>query len=341
MNSDIQLTQTTVAPMAFALPPVPLDAPIFQTLSSALIRWDMLETDVESRSQFSGFAVLKTPQGLARAYFIDSRLAGMVGQMGQEIPQALTRDGFMSLYMNREASISLYTLDRYAVQCLLEVTTWGLQLERVVPQASVSAVMSSFEQQNMTGQLLTLGLDWRGVLTYNNGSPVLVSYEQAGRILFQQEALTRIALESTEDGTRFAVYSKNGFSNLDQNTILSAASFDELTRAWNEILSFCEKRTDSVRGKDTWDLTFRKARLVLVDRYPALDPFLDELRYTAGLLIISSPNAELFEGMVAAYLETLKQLAIPVAALYPLLSPIRDKYRRLWRAAGLEVICPL
>ncbi len=341
MNLEKQLTQMSFATTAFVLPPVPLDAPIFQALSSALIRWDMLEADVESRSQFSGFSILRTPTGVARAYFIDSRLAGVVGQIGAETGQILGREGFLSLYMNREASISLYTLDRYAVQSLLEIGTWDLQLERVVPQASVSAIMSSIEQQNLTGQLLTLGEDWRGVMTYNNGTPVLVSYEQAERVLFQHEAQTRIALESTEEGTRFAVYSKNGFSSLDQNTILSESSFDELIRAWNEILSFCEKRTDSVRGKDTWDLTFRKARLLLVDRYGTLDPFLDDLRYTASLLIVSRPSQELFEGLVAAYLETLKQLQIPPEALYPLIAPIRDKYRRLWRAAGLEVVCPL
>jgi hypothetical protein len=341
VNPEAQLTQMVLTPMAFALPPVPLDAPIFQALSSALIRWDMLEADVESRSQFSGFSILRTPQGVARAYFIDSRLAGVIGQVGNEAGQPLSRDNFLALYMNREASISLYTLDRYAVQSLLEVTNWDLQLERVVPQASVSAIMASMTQQNLTGQLLTLGTDWRGIMTYNNGTPVLVSYEQAGRVLFQQEAQTRIALESTEDGTRFAVYSKNDFSNLDQNTILSETSFDELTRTWNDILSFCEKRTDSVRGKDTWDLAFRKARLLVVDRYPILDPFLDDLRYTAGLLIVSRPSKELFEGLVAAYLETLKQLQISPEALYPLIVPIRDKYRRLWRAAGLEVICPL
>ncbi len=338
MNPEIQ---TTITPTAFALPPVPLDAPIFQALSSALIRWDMLEADVESRSQFSGFSILQTPQAMARAYFIDSRLAGVVGQVATDTPQTLSREGFMSLYMNRDASISLYTLDRYAVQSLLEVATWQLQLERVVPQASVSAVIAAIEQQNLTGQLLALGLDWRGIITYNNGAAVLVSYEQSGRILFQQEAQTRIALEAGEDNTRFAVYSKSGFSSLDQDTILGEASFDELTRTWNEILSFCEKRTDSVRGKDTWDLTFRKARLQLVERYPLLDPFLEELRYTAGLLFIGSPSRELFEGLVAAYLETLKQLSIPPQALYPLLAPIRDKHRRLWRAAGLEVICPL
>ncbi len=337
MNPNIQ----TITPTAFALPPVPLDAPIFQALSSALIRWDMLEADVESRSQFSGFSVLQTPQAMARAYFIDSRLSGVVGQVANDTPQTLSREGFMSLYMNRDASISLYTLDRYAVQSLLEVTTWQLQLERVVPQASVSAVIAAIEQQSLTGQLLALGLDWRGLITYNNGAPVLVSYEQSGRTLFQQEAQTRIALESTEANTRFAVYSKNGFSSLDQDTILGESSFDELTRTWNEILSFCEKRTDAVRGKDTWDLAFRKARLELVERYPRLDPFLEELRYTAGLLIVASPSRELFEGLVAAYLETLKQLLIPPQALYPLLTPIRDKHQRLWRAAGLEVICPL
>jgi hypothetical protein len=341
VNLEKQLTQLSFAATAFALPPVPLTSPIFQALSSALIRWDMLEADVESRSQFSGFSVLRTPTSVARAYFIDSRLAGVVGQIANEPSLPMSRENFLALYMNREASISLYTLDRYAVQSLLEVTTWDLQLERVVPQASVSAVMSSIEQQSLTGQLLTLGVDWRGVMTYNNGVPVLASYEQAERILFQHEAQTRIALESTEEGTRFAIYSKKGFSSLDQTTILSETSFDELTRAWNEILSFCEKRTDSVRGKDTWDLAFRKARLVVVDRYGTLDPFLDDLRYTAGLLIVSRPSQELFEGMVAAYLETLRHLQIPAQALYPLLIPIRDKYHRLWRAAGLEVICPL
>jgi hypothetical protein len=341
VNLEKQLNQLSFGAAAFALPPVPLTSPIFQALSSALIRWDMLEADVESRSQFSGFSVLRTPTSLARAYFIDSRLAGVIGQVGNEPGFSMSRENFLALYMNREASISLYTLDRYAVQSLLEVGTWELQLERVVPQASVSAIMSSIEQQSLTGQLLTLGDDWRGVLTYNNGVPVLASFEQAERVLFQHEAQTRIALESTEDGTRFGVYSKRGFSSLDQTTILSETSYDELIRAWNDILSFCEKRTDSVRGKDTWDLSFRAARLVVVDRYPSLDPFLDELRYTAGLLIVSRPSKELFEGMVAAYLETLKQLKIPPEALYPLLTPIRDKYHRLWRAAGLEVICPL
>ncbi len=341
VNPEALLNQMIVAPVAVSLPPLPLDAPIFQALSSALIRWDMLEADVESRSFFSGFSILQTPQAVARAYFIDSRFAGVVARVGSDAVQAISRESFLSLYMSRDATISLYTLDRYAVQSLLEVTTWNLQLDRVVPQASVSAVMSGIEQQNLTSQLLTLGLDWRGLITYHGGVPVLSSYEQAGRTMFQHEALTRIALEATENGTRFAVYSKMGFSSLDQATILSEASFDELVRTWNEIITFCEKRTDSVRGKDTWDLTFRKARLALVDKYPLLDPFLDEVRYTAGVLIVSRPSKALFDGLVAVYLETLTMLGIPPQALYSLLSPIRDKHLRLWRAAGLEVICPL
>ena len=340
MNPAIQSTLYFLPAVAFALPPLPLDAPIFQTLSSALIRWDMLEADVESRSQFSGFAVLQTPQALARAYFIDSRFAGVIAQVGAEV-QVLSHESFLALYTNRDATISLFTLDRYAVQSLLESSQWQKQFERVVPQASVSALMSSIGQQNLTGQLMALGADWRGVVTYNQGAPVLSSFEQGGRLLFQQEALTRIALEATEDGTRFAIYSKTGFSSLDQDTLLGATSFDEVVRTWNEIIAFCESRTDSVRGKDTWDNAFRAARLSLVDRYSLLDPFLDDLRYTAGMLIVSRPSRELFEGLVATYLETLKSLSIPPSALYPLLAPIRDKHRRLWRAAGLEVVCPL
>lgn len=320
---------------------MPLDAPIFQALSSALIRWDMLEADVESRSQFSGFSVLRTPQAIARAYFVDSRFAGVLAQVGQDPIQALSRESFFALYMHREATISLYTLDRYAVKSLLEVTTWSKQLERTVPQASLTATMASCEQQNLTGQLLVLGADWRGVLTYNMGIVVLASFEQVGKTLFGQEAQTRIALEATEAGTQFALYSKNAFATLDQDTILSESSYDQVTRAWNEILHFCENRTDSVRGKETWDNAFRRARLALVDKYPDLDPFLDNLRYTAGVLIISRPSTELFEGLVATYLETLSLLSIPATALFSLLAPIRDKHRRLWRAAGLEVVCPL
>ncbi len=341
MNPEAKFTQSVLSARAFALPPVPVDAPIFQSLSSALIRWDMLEADVQSRSQFSGFSLLQTPQGAARAYFLDSRFVAAVGSIGNELGQMLNRDAFMALYMHREAQISLYTLDRYAVQSLLEIPNWRLDLERVVPQASVSAVMSSVTHQNVTGQMLLLGLDWRGVITYNNGAPVLSSYEQAGRVLFGHEALTRIALESTEDGTRFGIYSQNGFSTVDQETILNETSFDELIRTWNEILAFCENRTDSVRGKDTWDKAFRAARLEVVDRYPLLDPFLDDLRYTVGVLLVQRPSRDLFEGLVAAYLETLKQLGITANALYPLLIPIRDKHRKLWRAAGLEVVCPL
>jgi hypothetical protein len=341
LNPETQFSQSGITPLAFSLPPVPLDAPIFQSLSSALIRWDMLEADVESRSQFSGFSLLRTPQAVARAYFVDSRFAGVLAQIGQEPVQALSRESFFALYMHREATISLYTLDRYAVQSLLEVTTWFKQLERTVPQGSLSATMAACEQQNLTGQLLVLGLDWRGVVTYNTGVVVLSSFEQVGKTLFGQEALTRIALEATEDGTQFALYSKTSFSTLDQDTILGEASFDELTRTWNEILNFCESRTDAVRGKETWDNAFRKARLSLVDNYPILDPFLDELRYTASVLIIARPSKELFEGLVATYLETLKLLSIPPQALFTLLAPIRDKHRRLWRAAGLEVVCPL
>ncbi|MFN3266143.1 MAG: hypothetical protein ACK41E_04810 [Deinococcales bacterium] len=341
MNPEAQFSPSSLAPLAFALPPVPLDAPIFQALSSALIRWDMLEADIESRNQFSGFAVLCTPQAVARAYFVDSRFAGVLAQVGQDPVQALSRESFLSLYMHREATISLYTLDRYAVKSLLEVTTWSKQFERTVPQASLTATMASCEQQNLTGQLLVLGLDWRGVLTYNMGSVVLASFEQVGKTLLGQEAQTRIALEATETGTQFALYSKNAFSTLDQDTILTESSYDELIRTWNEILNFCESRTDAARGKETWDNAFRQARLALVDTYPDLDPFLDNLRYIAGVLIISRPSTEVFEGLVATYLETLKLLSIPAPALFPLLTPIRDKHRRLWRAAGLEVVCPL
>jgi hypothetical protein len=341
LDTEAQFMQSSITPVAFALPPVPLDAPIFQALSSALIRWDMLEADVESRSQFSGFSLLRTPQAVARAYFVDSRFAGVLAQVGQDPIQALSRESFLALYMNREATISLYTLDRYAVQSLLEVPTWFKQFERTVPQASLTATMASVEQQNLTGQILVLGADWRGVITYNAGLVVLSSFEQVGKTLFGQEALTRIALEATELGTQFALYSKTSFATLDQDTILGEASFDELTRTWNEILNFCENRTDAVRGKETWDNAFRKARLSLVDKYPILDPFLDELRYTVGVLIISRPSRELYEGLVATYLETLKLLSIPTQALFPLLTPIRDKHRRLWRAAGLEAVCPL
>jgi hypothetical protein len=341
VNPDARSNQRLLPQRALALPPVPLDAPIFQRLSTALIRWDMLEADVQTRNQFSGFALIESPQVTAHAYFLDSRFVGIVASLGTDLPQLLTKEAFMPMYMHRDAIISLFNLDRYAVQVLLETPSWRLEYERTVPQASVSAVIAAIGVQHYSGQMVLSGADWRGVITLNNGQAVLSSFQQSDKLIFQQEALTRIALESGENGTRFGVFGPRAFSTIDENTILTEASFDEAVRAWNEILGFCEARTDAVRGKDTFDNAFRQARLALVEKHSVLDPFLDEIRFTASVLHVRQPSLEVFEALVPTYLETLRILGIKPEALYALLKPIRDKRLRIWRAAGLEITCPL
>jgi hypothetical protein len=341
VNPDARSNQKVLPQRALGLPPVPLDAPIFQRLSSSLIRWEMLEADVRTRNQFSGFALIESPQVTAHAYFLDSKFVGIVASVGTDLPQLLTKEAFMPMYMHREAIISLFNLDRYAVQVLLETPSWRLEYERTVPQASVSAVMAAMAAQQYTGQMILSGADWRGVITLNNGQSVLSSFQQNDKLIFQQEALTRIALESGENGTRFGVFGARVFSTIDEGATLTASSFDATIRAWNEILGFCEARTDSVRGRETFDNAFRQARLALVEKHPVLDPFLDELRFSASVLTVRQPSSEVFEALVPTYLETLRILGIPPSALYTLLKPIRDKNLKIWRVAGLESVCPL
>jgi hypothetical protein len=341
VNPDARSNQKVLPQRALGLPPVPLDAPIFQRLSSALIRWEMLEADVRTRNQFSGFALIESPQVTAHAYFLDSRFVGIVASIGADLPQLLTKEAFMPMYTHREAIISLFNLDRYAVQVLLETPSWRLEYERTVPQASVTAVMAAMSAQQYTGQMLVGGVDWHGVITLNNGQAVLSSFQQNDKLIFQQEALTRIALEAGENGTRFGVFGARAFSTVDEGTVLTDNSFDEVVRTWNEILGFCEARTDAVRGRETFDNAFRQARLALVEKHAVLDPFLDELRFTASVLSVRQPSLEVFEALVPTYLETLRTLGIQPNALYALLKPIRDKHLKIWRAAGLEVVCPL
>lgn len=324
---------------ALLLPPLPTDAPIFKGLSSALIRWDMLESDILSRANFSGFALVESPLLTARAYFLDSKYVAAFAFSDKQA-KPLSRESLISSYSTRDTNISLFTLDRYVVSMLSNASTWILELERTVPQASFNALFSQLGAQRHTGQLIVLDFDWRGVITLMEGQPILSSYESGSVTLYQHEALTRIAIEAEDAGVQLAVYGKGEFALLDQNAILNEGSFEEVVQTWSEIMVFCEARTDAARGKLTFDTHWRAASLSLVERYPELDPFLDEVKFVGSLLTMKRPSPSAFEAMIAAYLETLKRLGVNPAALYPLLMNIRDKHLKIWRAAGLEVICP-
>lgn len=325
---------------ALLLPPLPIDAPIFKGLSSALIRWDMLESDISSRANFSGFALIESPLLTARAYFLDSKFVAAFAFGDGKQAKPLTRETLISSYSTRDTNISLYTLDRYIVAMLSNASTWILELERTVPQASFNALFSQLGAQRHTGQLVVLDFDWRGVITMMEGQPILSSYESGSVTFYQHEALTRIAIEAEDAGVQLAVYGKGEFALLDQNAILNEGSFEEVVQTWAEILAFCEARTDAARGKMTFDTQWRAASLSLVERYPELDPFLDEVKFSNSSLTMRRPSPSAFEALIAAYLETLKRLGVNPGALYPLLMQIRDKHLKIWRAAGLEVICP-
>lgn len=324
---------------ALLLPPLPTDAPIFKGLSSALIRWDMLESDIASRANFSGFALISSPLITARAYFLDSKFVAAYA-FNDKQAKPLTRESLISNYSSRDTNISLFTLDRYVVTLLSSASTWVLELERTVPQASFNALFSQLAAQRHTGQLIVLDFDWRGVITMLEGQPVLSSYESGDITVYQHEALNRIGIEAEDAGVQLAVFGKGEFALLDQNAILTEGSFEEIVQTWSEILVFCEARTDAARGKLTFDTHWRAAGLSLVERYPELDPFLDEVKFNRSTLTMKRPSPSAFEALIAAYLETMKRLGVNPSALYPLLMNIRDKHLKVWRAAGLEVVCP-
>jgi hypothetical protein len=108
--------------------------------------------------------------------------------------------------------------------------------------------------------------------------------------------------------------------------------------AWSELLAFTERRTNAARGSETFDRTWRESCIALAERYPELDPFFADVKYTAGTLNVRVQTPSIIEALLAAYQRSLARLGIPLEALEPLMQPIRARHQNAWAAAGLEAL---
>ena len=119
------------------------------------------------------------------------------------------------------------------------------------------------------------------------------------------------------------------------------SSLEAIAAAWSAVLRLTETRTDGARGAGTFDRHWRASCLELADEFLELDPFMNDVIYQHGTLTIHHGSPTLTEALTRAYLRLLVKLGVRPEALAPLLVPIHDAHRAVWREAGLEAVCRL
>lgn len=355
---------------------LPTDRIVYRDLPSHAVDWSMIEEDLSHRSGFSGMIEVLATGISGRVFYLESQviashLFGMQGFQRVRAPSFVAQ-----LLHDASAKLSVYALDAAVVRLVAATPNWDLQGSVAAKPEVFFEWLDQLELNAGTASIELLGSHGSGFVLFEYGNKVLISFQPAAPgalAVFGIEALNMLktaaswpdatlhllARDTTTAGFSVSVgaaESPNASSvaatpgersripsgtESSDKTPSTTASFAEITSAWQAVLEFTEYRIDHARGRGTFDRVWREVCLELVDRYPQLDPFLEDIRYMNGVLSMHRPSIMGVEALGAAYLRTLGKLGIQIEAVRPLLKPICDQYQPAWRAAGLEVVCPL
>lgn len=349
--------------------PLPTDRMIYRDLPSHVVDWTMLEDDLGNRGGFSGVVEIVAGDRLGRVYYLESQAVGSHVLMADGWHRALGTGSAMELLRDPEARLSVFGLEAAVSRLSMAAPNWNLLRSAPADPALMLEWLDDLELNAFTGELEISTERGAGSVLFEYGLKVLISFtapdtppvfgldalnmhkvaarwpEAVMRVLGRETATATVKpsapiVSSPPVGALPVVPEPRPGVPAPPSPAVEVRPQDMIV-AWREVLEFTEFRTDSARGKGSFDTAWRAVCLELVDRYPQLDPFLEDVRYTAGNLSIARPNGASFEALGAAYHGVLGKLNVPSAAVRPLLVPLRDKYRSVWREAQLEVVCPL
>lgn len=322
----------------------------------------MLEDDLGNRGGFSGVVEITTRDRLGRVYYLESQAVGSHVLSLDGLQRALGKGIVAELLREAEALLSVYALEPAVARLSIAAPNWSVLRSAPATPALLLEWLDELELNAHTGEFELATDRGIGSILFEYGQKVLISFSAPDAPpVFGLDALSMHKIAARWPDALLSVIGR------ETATVTSATpkastpaaspvaapqvavvpspppSFqpEEIIAAWREVLEFTEYRTDSARGKGQFDLAWREVCLGLVDRYPQLDPFLEDVRYRSGKLIVSRPTSASFEALGAAYTRVLAKLNVPSAAVRPLLVPLRDKHASVWREARLEVVCPL
>ena len=354
---------------------LPTDRIVYRDLPSHAVDWSMIEEDLSHRPGFSGVIEVVATGISGRVFYLESQviashLFGLQGFQRVRAPSLVAQ-----LLRDANAKLSVYALDAAVVRLVVATPNWDVQRSVVANPAVFFEWLDQLELNAGTASIELLGSPGSGFVLFEYGNKALICFQPATpgvSAVFGIEALNFLktaarwpdatlrllardtttagfsaggAVESPSTspagptaGERVGVPSGTESSGKKPS---DAVSFAEMITAWQAVLEFTEYRMDHARGQGTFDRVWREVCLELVDRYPQLDPFLEDIRYHNGVLSMHRPSGMGLEALSVAYLRALGKLGIQIEAVRPLLKPIRERHQSVWRAAGLEAICPL
>ena len=337
--------------------PLPTDRVIYRDLPSHVVDWTMLEDDLTNRGGFCGVVEIVTGERLGRVYYLESQAVGSHVLMADGWHRALGAGSASDLLREPDARLSVYALETAVARLSIGAANWNLLRTAQASPALLLEWLDELEVNAHTGELELQTDRGTGSVLLEYGLKVLISFSAPDAPpVFGLDALNMLKIASRWQEAVLRVLGRENPTTASQVAAPAPAAQPDakpqvaqnpqarpadLIAAWREVLEFTEYRTDSARGKGSFDAAWRAVCLELVDRYPQLDPFLEDVRYASGKLSILRPNGAAFEALGAAYHGVLGKLSIPSAAVRPLLIPLRDKYLTVWREAQLEVVCPL
>jgi hypothetical protein len=317
--------------------PLPTDRVIYRDLPSHVVDWTMLEEDLGHRSGFSGVVEIITSDRMGRVYYLESQAVSSHVHTAEGWQRSLGVGSVTQLLGEADARLSVFSLEAAVVRLCIAAPRWNVQRTASASSALLLEWLDELELNTHTGEI--------ELVTDRGTGSVLLEYGQKVQKTAARwpEAILRVTgRESTTLTSRpMASAPPPAVAQPTANKTPMTARPEEMIEAWREVLEFTEFRTDSARGKGSFDLAWREVCLELVDRYPQLDPFLDDVRYAAGALKVARPFGTSFEALGAAYHRVLSKLNVPITAVRPLLIPLRDRHAPVWREAQLEVVCPL
>ncbi len=334
--------------------PLPSDRVVYRDLPSHVVDWTMLEEDLEHRSGFSGVVEITTNDRVGRVYYLEAQAVGNHVHTALGWQRSLGAGNVTDLLREADARLSVFALEAAVVRSCIAAPRWTVMRTAPASPALFLEWLDDLELNAHTGELELVTDRGTGSVLVEYGLKVLISFSAPDAPpVFGLEALNMQKTATRWPEAMLRVTGRDA-QTLNQTPTAPAVNRDvaaqspvaaaqplEMIAAWRDVLEFTEFRTDSARGKGSFDLVWREVCLELVDRYPQLDPFLDDVRYVAGKLHVSKPSAASFEALGAAYYRVLSKLNIPIAAVRPLLIPLRDRHAAVWREAQLEVVCPL
>jgi hypothetical protein len=349
---------------------------VYRDLPSHAVDWSMIEEDLSHRPGFSGMIEVIATGISGRVFYLESQVIAshLFGPQGF---QRVRASSFVAqLLHDTKAKLSVYAMDAAVVRPVVATPSWDVQRSVVANPAVFFEWLDQLELNAGTASIELLGSRGSGFVLFEYGNKVLICFQAAtpgASAVFGMEALNMHKMaarwpdatlhllardtttagfsasfgassagiaESSSGAPKARAAAPSGTQSSDK-TPSGTVLFPDMIAAWQAVLEFTEYRMDHARGQGTFDQVWREVCLELVDRYPQLDPFLEDIRYQNGVLSMHRPSGTGIEALSVAYLRTLGKLGIQIEAVRPLLKPIRDRHQPVWRAAGLEVVCPL